>query len=98
MKLVKDTIESDTLIKENTHLQGMIIGTTIVLPKIVLNLNGMIVGNLILAKNSVVYHHGTVKGDIINKGGKIEIFGTVIGRIIRESGITKIHDNSIIND
>jgi cytoskeletal protein CcmA (bactofilin family) len=98
MKMIYEKIESDVVIEEDTHLHGMIVGSTTVSSDITFNLHGMIIGNLILKNNSNVYIHGMVNGNIINKGGRLEVFGIVNGRIIKESGITNIHDRAIINE
>ena len=47
-------------------------------------------GSLILLPRSAAFVHGTVDGDIVNRGGYLEIFGTVTGQVMRQAGTTAI--------
>lgn len=96
MKLIRDIIEGATNIKEDTQLHGMIVGSTTVSNNALFQLHGKIIGDLILIKDCSVYIHGMVNGDVINKGGCLEIFGTVNGKVIRENGETKIDSKAVI--
>ena len=98
MKVIRNKIEGNTTISEDTQLHGMIVGSTTVLQKNVLQLHGMIIGDLILEENSTVYLHGMVNGNITNNGGYLGVFGIVNGKIIRESGDTIIDSNARIRD
>ena len=94
MKIIRNKIEGNTPINEDTQLHGMIVGSTTVSRNSILQLHGMIIGDLILEENSTVYLHGMVNGNIINNGGYLEVFGIVNGKIIRESGKTIIDSNA----
>ena len=98
MKVIRDKIEGDTAINEDTQLHGMIVGLTTVSRNSLLQLHGMIIGDLILEENSTVYLHGMVNGNIINNGGYLEVFGMVNGKVIRKSGETIIDSNAVIRD
>ena len=96
MKIVMDKIRGDTIIDEDTQLNGMIVGKTTVSECTQLELNGMVVGNLVLKKASTVYLYGMVVGDVINEGGRLEVFGTVNGIVVRKNGETLIDTRAII--
>jgi hypothetical protein len=96
MKIITEKIEGETNLNEDTKLTGMIVGSTTVSENTLLQLHGMIIGNLILKKGCSVYLHGMVDGDVINKGGYLEIFGIVNGKVIRENGETKVDSKAII--
>lgn len=96
MKVILGKIEGDAIINEDTQLFGMIVGSTTISEKASLQLHGMIIGNLILKEDSKVYLHGMVNGDVINKGGYLEIFGIVNGKIIREKGETIVDSQAIV--
>ena len=98
MKVIRNKIEGNTTINEDTQLHGTIVGSTTVSRNSVLQLHGMVMGDLILEENSTVYLHGMVNGNVINNGGYLEVFGTVNGKVIRESGETIIDFNAAIRD
>ena len=96
MRLFNDKIEGNTSINEDTQLNGMIVGDTTVLENTMFELNGMIVGNLIIKKSSTVYLYGTVTRDVVNEGGRLEVFGTVNGKVFRKDGDTLVDSRAII--
>ena len=98
MRVIREKIEGKTVLSEDTELYGMIAGDTRVCENIVLKLHGMVIGKLILETNSVAYLHGMVVGDILNKGGHLEIFGTVNGRVLTENGKTLIDPKASIRN
>lgn len=98
MKVIRDKIEGDIVIKEDTNLYGMIVGLTIVSENTLLQLNGMIIGDLVLKEDSKVFLNGMVNGDIVNKGGHLEIFGMVNGKVVRKKGKTTIDSQAIVRD
>lgn len=98
MKVMKQRIEGDTILNEDTQLHGMIVGSTTVSENTVLHLHGMIIGNLLLEQSSTVYLHGMVNGDVINRGGRLEVFGIVNGKVIRENGETLVDPKAIVLD
>lgn len=98
MNVIRDKIEGNTILNEDTQLHGMIVGLTTVSENTVLQLHGTIIGNLILKEDSTAYLHGMVNGDVINKGGHLEVFGTVNGKVIRENGETIVDSKAIVRD
>ena len=98
MKVIRNNIEGNTTINEDTQLHGMVVGLTTVSLNSILQLHGMIIGDLILEESSTVYLHGMVNGNVINNGGYLKVFGTVNGKVIRESGETIIDSNSVIRE
>ncbi len=88
MRVIRDKIEGETVLSEDTQLHGMITGSTIVSKNTVLQLHGVIIGNLILKAGATTYLHGMVIGDVINEGGHLEVFGTIKGKVIRKDGET----------
>jgi len=90
MKVIRDKVEADTVLSEDTQLFGMIVGKTTVSENTLLELHGMIVGDLVLEKGSTVYLHGMVNGNVTNKGGVLRVFGMVNGQIVRQSGQTVV--------
>lgn len=96
MRVINDKIENDTNIEEDTQLNGMIVGETIVAEGIQLDLNGMIVGNLIVGKSSTVHLFGTVVGDVVNNGGNLEVYGVVNGKIFRNAGNTSLDTRAVV--
>jgi len=96
MRIRNDKIEGDTIINEDTQIDGMIVGNTTVAEGIQLKLNGMIVGKLVVAKNSTIQLYGTVDGDVVNEGGRLEVFGTVNGKVFRKDGDTLVDSKAIV--
>lgn len=96
MRIINDKIEGDTSIKEDTQLNGMIVGKTTVAEGIQLDLHGMIVGNLIVGKSSTVHIFGTIVGDAVNDGGRLEVYGVVNGKIFRNAGDTSVDTRAIV--
>ncbi len=98
MKVIRNKVEGNTTINEDTQLHGMIVGSTTVSRNCVFQLHGMIVGDLVVEDNSIVYLHGMVNGNVINNGGHLEVFGMVNGKVFREKGETIIDSNATIRD
>ena len=96
MRIINDKIEGDTIINEDTQLNGMIVGKTTVAEGIQLELNGMIVGNVVVEKNSAVYLCGEVVGNVVNEGGRLEVFGIVKGKVLRKDGDTFVDSKAIV--
>ena len=98
MKVIRDKIEGDIVIKEDTQVHGMIVGVTTVSENTLLQLHGMIIGDLVLNEDSKVLLKGMVNGDVINKGGHLEIFGMVNGKVVRKKGKTTIDSQAKVRD
>lgn len=76
----------------NLHLKG----TFNVPEKALIVIAGSITGTLIICKDAVVHIHGTINGNIFNEGGLIKVFGTVIGKIKSDAGITILETGSFV--
>ena len=98
MKVITDKIISDTIISEDTQLHGMIIGRITVVEGVIFHLHGMVIGDLMLREKATVYLHGMVNGNVINKGGYLEVFGCINGRLVRESGETIVDTQAIVRE
>jgi len=98
MKVIHETIEGDATLREDTAFHGTINGSMTVAERVQAFFHGIVNGQLILNNNSTVYLHGTVNGDVINRGGHLEIFGVVNGRVMREAGESTIHPKAIVRD
>jgi len=62
---IKNKIDGDLVLSENTHLSGMIVDNVVVQKNVELQLHGMVVGSLTLEEGSEVYLDGMVtKGDL----------------------------------
>ena len=48
------------------------------------------------ANDSTAYIHGTVNGNVNNIGGFVEVFGTVNGKVICESGVCLIDSKGAV--
>lgn len=97
MKVIKDKIEQNTAISEDTQLLGMIVGLTTVSKNVIFQIHGMIIGDLILNEGATVYINGIVDGNIANNGGHLEIFGIVNGKINTDIGETIIGPKAIVS-
>lgn len=96
MKEIKGKTEGNIKIKENTVLRGMIVGDVKVLESAEFIISGMIIGNVTVHENTKVYIRGTVNGDVINKGGYLEVYGIVKGRLLKERGTEFVDKDAII--
>lgn len=96
MRIIRDKVEGDTIISENTHLYGMIIGATTIASGVRFELDGMVIGSLHLEEQSSVYLRGTVGGDVVNNGGYLLVRGVVDGRVIELGGKTDIDPRAVI--
>ena len=96
MKTIKRKIDGDTVITRDTNISGTVVGSVTVSESTLLHLDGNINGNLILSNDSTAYIHGTVNGNVNNIGGFVEVFGTVNGKVICESGVCLVDSKGIV--
>jgi hypothetical protein len=89
-------IEGDVEITSGLKLHGMITGSAIVKKGGVLILHGTVTKNVIVEDGAVVEISGMVSGDVINRGGNLQITGTVVGRLFEVSGTTQVSPNAAI--
>ena len=86
------------MIQEDTRLNGMVSGAVNIVAGATLWLNGMIVGDVSVEKNARTYIYGMVSGDVINRGGDLEVYGVVNGRVLCMDGKTLIDPNSVVRE
>jgi len=96
MRVENRKIEGDIKINEEVTMNGTINGSAIVLKGGLLVLNGIVNQDLILESDSKAQVFGSVNGNIYNKGGELEIHGTIMGTIHKEAGIIVIYPESNI--
>jgi hypothetical protein len=97
MKIITAKLEGHTTFKEDTELQGMVVGSANVVKGVTLVLLGTINGKLFLEGGSTVYLRGTVNGDVENTNGHLEVYGVVNGRVSTEAGFTKVFSGAIVD-
>ena len=96
MKTEYGKIEGDIEITSGIELRGMIKGNAIVKKGGVLILYGMVSKNVVIEEGAVVNILGMVSGDVINRGGDLNISGTIVGNLFKESGTTQVAPNAAI--
>ena len=96
MKIINRKIDGDTVIAHDTKIDSTVVGSVTVSESTLLQLHGNINGNLILSNDSTAYIYGTVNGNVNNIGGFLEVFGTVNGKVICESGVCLIDSRGAV--
>jgi len=82
MRVVKNQINEDLLVDEDTVLDGVVAGSAIVRPGKKLVINGVVTGNVVIEGESEVELNGMVSGDIYNQGGKLIKKGVLAGNLV----------------
>lgn len=98
MRIITERVRGDTIIREDTQIQGVVNGSVHVDKGGNLLHQGMIYGTVTVETGGEANIFGYVKGDVINNGGKLTIFGAVNGTVRTESGTTKIDKEAFIKD
>jgi hypothetical protein len=88
--------EGDLTITDSFALHGMTVGTVTVGAGGLLRLHGMVAGDLIVDRAGEARVHGMVSRNVINCGGRVELFGMVHGDVITMDGATFIDDEAAI--
>jgi len=96
--VIRNRIEKDMEINEDTTLNGIIIGSVIVNNGVRFYLHGMLNGNLVIKNGSKVYINGIVNGNVKNNGGYLEVYGIINGKLVRESGQTIVDEDANIKE
>lgn len=96
MVIERGKIEGDTEVTYELELRGMITGDAIIKDGGVLHLRGMVCRDLVVEEGGKVFLRGMVSGNTINNGGELEIWGTVVGRLMKNSGVTRVHPEAAI--
>jgi len=98
MKLIAERVKGETIIREDTQIQGIVNGRVYVEKGANLIHMGMIIGTVTVERGAEASIFGFVKGDAINNGGNLNVFGTVNGAVRTESGNTKIDKDAFIKE
>ena len=57
----------------------------------------MVTGNVFVKPGGFLHLHGTASGDVMNNGGKIKVYGTLVGQLHDIAGETYIDRNAAIH-
>lgn len=91
MPVERGKLEGPLEIGDQLQLDGMATGDVTVLSGGHLILRGICGRNLIIEKDGKVDLYGTVIGDVLNRGGVLEVMGTIRGHLETvESGDTHV--------
>jgi len=90
-------IEGDVEIKEEFRLRGIISGSTQVLRGGILHLHGICTGEVRVDPGGIIYLHGITK-NVLNNGGRVEVFGMITGTLTTLSGNTLIDPDAVIRN
>lgn len=96
MNIEYEKIEGDVEIVSGLQLHGMITGDAVVKEGGIFVLYGMVCNNVIVEEGAIVKIYGMVCRDLINRGGELEVFGTIIGNLLEKSGVTQVSSNAIV--
>jgi hypothetical protein len=97
MRTSNQKLEGNAIVNDRLQFSGMITGSTSIISGGYFVLHGTCCRDLFVESGSVVHIHGTVLGDVYNRGGKLEVYGTIGGNLYRISGTTFVDKNSMIN-
>jgi hypothetical protein len=89
-------IEGNLEVGDGFILHGMVTGTITVLDGGVLELHGTCGRDLILEEGATAFLRGTVSGDVRNRGGRLEVYGAIYGRLYKVAGETVVDHNAIV--
>ncbi len=81
MLVIKEKIENDIYIEEDTTLDGLVAGSAIVRPKQTFVINGIVTGNVVIEFGARVELNGIVSGDVFNQGGEFIRQGILSGTL-----------------
>lgn len=77
MRTIDADVQGPTIVRQDTRLNGVVIGDVTVPPGVRLELNGTVKGNLLACPGSQAVINGAVLGHLFNEGGEVDIFGLV---------------------
>jgi len=89
-------IEGNLQVQKEFNLHGLVTGNIIVLSGGILHLHGLCGGNVYVEKDGVAYIHGTISKHLENRGGYVEVWGSIAGNVFTLDGETKIDDDAVI--
>jgi cytoskeletal protein CcmA (bactofilin family) len=96
MRIESGKVEGDLVLSEDLELRGLVTGDVRLQQGIFFALVGLVGGSVIVESGATAIIRGTVSKDVVNKGGTIEIYGSV-GRSVRTaSGNTVVANGAMI--
>ena len=97
MNTIFRKIEGNILLDHELILHGLVTGNITVVNGGTLILHGLCSQNIEIGKGAKAYIHGLVAGNVLNRGGRLEVYGTISGFISTiEEGVTLIDPNAIV--
>ena len=89
-------IEGDIEVDSKLFLHGMVTGNITVVGSGILYLHGTCSRDLVVEEGAEAYVHGTVGGSVHNRGGYLEVYGTVYGYLHTEEGNTLVDPDAVV--
>jgi hypothetical protein len=89
-------VDGDFRVQGKFTLQGMIKGSVIVDSGGVFHLRGLVSRDLSLEPGSQADLRGLVIGDVVNRGGRLRVFGRISGALRHEAGETLVHPRAVV--
>ncbi len=93
MQMEDGKIEGSVSIEDDFQLNGVIAGNASVKSGAFFRLNGVVVGDIILEPGSSAEINGTVNGNVLNRGGKLDVLGVILGSV---NGKANIDENAVV--
>jgi cytoskeletal protein CcmA (bactofilin family) len=97
MRTITERARGEIIVREDTHIQGIVNGDVHVERGGSLLHQGVINGT-VTVEGGEANIFGFVKGDVVNNGGNLNVFGTVNGTVRTDSGNTKIAKDAFIKE
>ncbi len=93
---LRDDIESDLTIEEDTRLYGCITGDVKVKPGRLLIVHGVVGGKLLLETGAILHVYGAVTGDVVNHGADLRVWktGTIRGVLLNRDSATQVESGA----
>lgn len=96
MQVVHGRLEGPLLVDSALEVCGTVVGPLRVTSTGVFVLRGMCEDDVVIDANARAEIWGIVQGNLINRGGKVCMFGLVEGYVQRTSGQTAVSADSIV--
>lgn len=85
MRNLSGILRGDFTASEDVTLLGELIGDLVVTSGVRVVLHGIVVGDLTVEAGSIVDLYGLVRGDVFDRGGRVNLYGSVQG-VVRKGG------------
>ncbi len=97
---IHDELKADLELKESevAVVHGLVIGNVYVRGSSSLILHGIIKGDLNIEEQGEVFLHGMVSGDVEIKGGKLNHYGMIRGKLNKLGGDVVIHMKAVVQE